>query len=158
MLDPAILEVSAAGARAADEMSEAAALTVNHRQERQLNALIGRLGQGVLASPENCERFQVVFLDANKRVLCVSEFGDGYANGVHLSLRDLFQRALGVGARGIILAHNHPSGDCRPSACDFDSTIKIAQVAKYLEIEIIDHLIFTENSVYSMRMGGVLRS
>ena len=64
--------------------------------------------------------------------------------------------ALRLDARGIILAHNHPSGECRPSGCDIAATHQLAAVASALDIELIDHLIFTHEAVYSMRAGGLL--
>ena len=73
-----------------------------------------------------------------------------------LRLRELFARGLSLGADGMIMAHNHPSGDCRPSSCDIEATLRIAELGKSLEIELIDHLIFTQKSVYSMRWGGEL--
>ena len=61
-----------------------------------------------------------------------------------------------MGARGLIVAHNHPSGDCRPSRSDILATHRLKEVAIALDIELIDHLILTENAVYSMRAGGDL--
>jgi DNA repair protein RadC len=64
--------------------------------------------------------------------------------------------ALRHNATGIILAHSHPSGYCRPSGCDIATTRRLAQVAQALDIALVDHLIFTADAVYSMRAGGLL--
>lgn len=124
--------------------------------ERQIAAMIGRLRELVLAPPANSERLHVAFLDDTNRFLSVAGFGEGRAFALSLSLRELFRHALSVGARGILMAHNHPSGDCRPSALDIEGTRRIASVAQALDIEILDHLIFSENGLYSMRRGAEL--
>jgi DNA repair protein RadC len=71
-------------------------------------------------------------------------------------MRGLLGEALRLDAVGIILAHNHPSGQCRPSERDISATRRLCDVAKALDIALIDHLIFTEDAVYSMRAGGLL--
>ena len=68
----------------------------------------------------------------------------------------MIERALALGAAGFVLAHNHPSGDCRPSADDLAGTRQIAGIAEALELTLIDHLIVTRRCVYSMRAGGCL--
>lgn len=105
----------------------------------------------VLAPPANCERFHVVFLDRNRSYLGVSYFAAGRLDSYTLRLRELFARALSLDARSMIVAHNHPSGDCRPSDHDIRATQQVATQANALEIELIDHLIFTTSQVYSMR-------
>ena len=71
-------------------------------------------------------------------------------------MRDVFSQALSLGASAIILAHNHPSGNCRPSAQDILATRKFGEIANALDIALLDHLILTDTSVYSMRAGGLL--
>lgn len=125
-------------------------------QERQTANLIGRLRELVLAPPAHSERFHVVFLDRTKSILSVAGFGEGGADALSFSLRELFRHALSVGACSIIIAHNHPSGNCHPSAVDIKATKRIAHVAHALEIELLDHLIFSQNGLYSMRRKGEL--
>jgi len=126
------------------------------RKERQITSMIGKLRELVLAPPADSERFHVAFLDSTQRVASVSGFGVGCANALSLNLRDLFRHALLVEARSIIIAHNHPSGDCRPSDRDIAATKRIAQVAQTLDISLLDHLIFSKNGLYSMRKRGEL--
>lgn len=71
-------------------------------------------------------------------------------------MRENFGEALRLDARELILAHNHPSGQCRPSSCDMTATRRLAEVARALDIVLIDHLILTDEAVYSMRAGGLL--
>ena len=118
--------------------------------------MIENLRKLVLAPPANCERFHVLFLDADRGLLGTAALGQGSLNALTVSLRDLFQRALSVKTRGMIMAHNHPSGCFLPSAYDIDATQRIAAIAQPLEIELVDHLIFAERGVYSMRKGAEL--
>jgi DNA repair protein RadC len=71
-------------------------------------------------------------------------------------MRALLGEALRRDASGMILAHGHPSGHCRPSSRDIAVTRRLADVALALDISLIDHLIFTPDAVYSMRAGGLL--
>ena len=71
-------------------------------------------------------------------------------------MRENFGEALRLDAHGLILAHNHPPGHCRPSSCDIIATRRLAEVARALDIVLIDHLIFTDEAVYSMRAEGLL--
>ena len=108
-----------------------------------------------LARPDE-ERFHVVFLDHDRRYRddCILTCG----SGVHLPvrLRDVFARALQQDARNLVVAHNHPSGDCRPSDADLSATTRLREIGQALDIELLDHLIFTREKVYSMRAGGKL--
>ena len=61
----------------------------------------------------------------------------------------IFKVALEYHAHGIILAHNHPSGNPNPSAADIDMTTTILQGGKYLDIKVLDHLILTEEGYFS---------
>lgn len=125
-------------------------------QQQPLPSVVEDLRGLVLAPPANEERFHVVFLDEERRRLGSAALGEGRLGAVSLNLRDLFGRALAVGARRMIMAHNHPSGDCRPSEYDIDATQRISTVAHSLGIELVDHLIFSGDSVFSMRKGGEL--
>jgi len=129
---------------------------VTRPQEELLIRLIRDLRAVVLAPPVKKERFHAVFLDHHRSVLAGAPVGVGDECGLSLKYRELFGKALSVGAHSMIIAHNHPSGDCRPSPTDVIGTKKLASMAKSLEIGLIDHLIFTENAVYSMRGGGEL--
>lgn len=124
--------------------------------EAQLSAMIEYLRSVVLQAPERGERFHAIFVDANRRYLSDGSMGVGEMSALSLRMRDIFGRALAEGARAIIIAHNHPSGDCRPSAHDISATRRLASIAAALDIELLDHLIFTRQSVYSMRAGGDL--
>lgn len=124
--------------------------------EARLSAMIEYLRSVVLRAPEHGERFHAIFVDARRNYLSDASLGQGDINKLTLRMRELFGRALAEGATAIIIAHNHPSGNCRPSPHDIEATIRLSAIGQALDIELLDHLIFTHNSVYSMRAGGIL--
>lgn len=81
---------------------------------------------------------------------------EGSTDLVATRARVLFSRALAVGASGLLLAHNHPSGRCRPSRNDVSATDRMRQIAAALDISLLDHLILAHDQVYSMRSGKYL--
>ncbi|MBV7258122.1 JAB domain-containing protein [Erythrobacter crassostreae] len=125
-------------------------------REAQTAAMVDYLRGIVLAEPAICERFHAIFLDSAHTFIADASMGDGKGAYLKLRLRELFSKALAVDARGLIIAHNHPSGDCRPSQIDIEETSRLKNFANALDIELIDHLIVTKNAIYSMRAGGQL--
>lgn len=124
--------------------------------EQRAGAMIAYLRDVVLAPPAHRERGHAIFVDANSAYLADVPCGVGTMGALTLRLRALLGEALRHDAAGMILAHSHPSGDCRPSDCDISATRRLAEVAQALDIRLIDHLIFTTDAVYSMRAGGLL--
>jgi DNA repair protein RadC len=102
------------------------------------------------------ERFHAVFLDRRNTYLADYALGRGGVQSLTVRMREVFAPALRIGASGLILAHNHPSGKCSPSASDIAATRRIMIVAEALEIEVVDHLIITHESVFSMRAAGLI--
>ena len=121
--------------------------------QRELIDLLRRM---VLLPPRNAEKFHALFLDSQRSYLGGAPLGAGGTGTLSVRMRALFETALALDARGIIVAHNHPSGLCRPSEFDIDATRRLKLVAEALDIELLDHLIITTNSIYSMRAGGNL--
>ena len=124
--------------------------------EARMAALIAYLRTVVLASGGERERCHVIFVDQRNSCLGDASVGMGSLAALSVRMREIFGEALRLDARGMILAHNHPSGHCRPSGCDIAATRRLADIARAIDIELIDHLIFTEEAVYSMRAGGLL--
>ena len=118
--------------------------------------LIAKLRSVLLAPPCAVERLHVVFYDKDRALLGDMGLGYGQSGSLSLRLRQLFSKALSVGARAILIAHNNPSGDCRPSQRDIEATSHLCSIAQALEIDLLDHLIFTQSAVYSMRARGRL--
>ena len=124
--------------------------------EQRAGGTIAYLRQAVLAPGVMHERGHAIFVDADSIWLGDAPCGIGTISALSVRMRALLGEALRHDAAGIILAHSHPSGHCRPSGCDIAATLRLAEVARALDIALIDHLIFTADAVYSMRAGGVL--
>ena len=118
-------------------------------------AMIDFLKAMVVSQPFDVERFHVVFVDRKWAYIGDAPMGVGGAGGLSIRMRDLFATALSHRAHGILVAHNHPSGHCRPSRADVVSTRRLETVATALDIELLDHLIFTKDAVFSMRAGAL---
>ena len=119
-------------------------------------AMVDFLRAMVLKPADGCERFHVIFLDHARAYLGAAPLGEGGTGSLSVRMREVFGKALSLDAKGIIIAHNHPSGECRPSQGDIDATSRLNTIAKAVDIELLDHLIITHDAVYSMRAGGRL--
>lgn len=102
------------------------------------------------------EELRVIYCDASRHYLFDETRSIGASDRLVARMRPLFERALAIGAGGLLLAHNHPSGNCHPSATDIRSTRMLRDIGAALEIEVIDHLIFTRSRCLSMASGGYL--
>lgn len=98
----------------------------------------------------------VFYLDRDGAYITDECLGTGEASRVASKIRTLFHRAIELASPAIILAHNHPSGSCRPSAQDIAETRKLSALAAALGIEIRDHIIVAGASCCSMRRAGLL--
>ncbi len=124
--------------------------------DQRAGGTIAYLRQVLLAPPLVHERGHAIFVDADSIWLSDAPCGIGTMSALSLRMRALLGEALRHDAAGIILAHSHPSGHCWPSGCDIAATRRLAEVARALDIALIDHLIFTADAIYSMRAGGLL--
>lgn len=102
------------------------------------------------------EKVAVVHLDSSRRVIALAEEAPGGEAEVELPVRAIIATALRLGAAGMILAHNHPSGDPRPSRADIAATRALAAAAGALGIRIHDHFIFAGRDFRSFRALGLL--
>lgn len=100
------------------------------------------------------EVFVVVFLNARHNILNHEIVSTGGFTNTLADLRVIFNRALELKAVKLILCHNHPSGNLKPSRQDELLTEKITQAGKILDIEIIDHIIVSEDGYYSFADEG----
>jgi DNA repair protein RadC len=101
------------------------------------------------------ERLWVAHVDGAARCLHV-ECYEGEPESVGMPVRDIIVDAARLGSSGVVLAHNHPSGDARPSNADCQATRKLARAAEALDLTILDHLIFAGRDCASMRRLGLL--
>ncbi|WP_117884178.1 JAB domain-containing protein [Aureibaculum luteum] len=103
------------------------------------------------------ETFKVLFLNNSNKAKGVYELSIGGITGTLVDIRILFAIVLKSLTVGIILAHNHPSGNLNPSEADKELTQKIKKAAKYLDVKVLDHLIITPSGqFYSFADNGIL--
>lgn len=93
-------------------------------------------------------------LDAKCRVLCCRQLTEGSVNSANLSVRQVVEVALGVGATSVVLAHNHPSGVALPSGEDIQSTRRIAAALRAVEVNLADHIVVSDGDYVSMVQTG----
>ena len=101
------------------------------------------------------ERLWVAHVDEHSNCLHLSHH-DGAEASTDFPLRAIIADAVYHGSAGIVLAHNHPSGDSRPSEADCRATRRLASAAEALDCTILDHLIFAGSDCTSLRRLGYL--
>ncbi len=103
------------------------------------------------------ESFKILLLNNNNNVKGIYELSKGGISATFVDVRILFATVLKSLSVGIILAHNHPSGQLKPSEMDKALTSKIKKASKYFDIKVLDHLIITPNGeYYSFADNGIL--
>lgn len=105
---------------------------------------------------EEVEVFRVFFLDSKLQVLAEEELERGTIDRAAVYPRTVIEAAMRHKATGIVLAHNHPSGDTTPSELDRTLTKAIVLAGAALDIRVVDHLIVSRDRVVSFRESGLL--
>lgn len=111
-----------------------------------------------LLTNENKEHFIALYLDGSNQVISYSVVTIGIANQSLVHPREVFQGAILTGACSLIVAHNHPSGNLKPSREDDSVTTRLKEAGVLLGIKLLDHIIFTSSSTafYSYNEKGKL--
>ena len=102
------------------------------------------------------EQFRVLFLDRKNRLLGDELMAEGTVDRTAVFPREIARRALELGASAVILAHNHPSGDPKPSADDAAMTAKIVAACAAVEVAVHDHLVVARSGAASLRTLGLM--
>jgi DNA repair protein RadC len=102
------------------------------------------------------EQFKILFLNRANRVIGFMELSSGGITGTVVDPRVVLAAALKILACGLVLAHNHPSGNLLPSQADEELTQKLKAAAGHFDIKIIDHLILNDEGFYSFSEEGLL--
>jgi DNA repair protein RadC len=103
------------------------------------------------------EQFVVAYLNRANKVIGLYKASQGGITGTVADPRLILVTALKVAATSLILAHNHPSGNLKPSRADEELTQKISGAAKFMDIKVLDHLILdAEGNYYSFADYGLL--
>ena len=105
---------------------------------------------------ESKEFFEALLLDSKNRVLKRVTVSIGSLNNSIVHPREVFKQAIAASAAGIIVAHNHPSGDPTPSAEDRMVTARLVECGKLVGIDVLDHLIIGDNRWLSLKELGMM--
>lgn len=105
---------------------------------------------------KDTEIFVAIFLNQSNKILHNYILSEGGITGTVVDPRVLFKKALEYNAVSIILCHNHPSGNLKPSQADKQLTQKIKDAATYFDIKILDHIIVSNEGYYSFADDGLL--
>ena len=107
---------------------------------------LGRLASEVAA---------IAYLDAAHGLLGMRHVV-GARSWLHFPIRSIVRDALSLDARGVVMAHNHPSGHAEPSAADLAFTRRLALCLEAIDIHLLDHLVIAGGNMTSLRADGVL--
>lgn len=102
------------------------------------------------------EQFRVLFLDAKNQLIADEVMNEGTVDHAPVYPREVARRALELSAASVILVHNHPSGDPKPSAADLAITREIVAAAEAISVRVHDHLVIGRDGVSSFKTLGLL--
>ena len=100
------------------------------------------------------EQFWTVYLNNSNKVLSQQKISEGGMTATVVDVRLILKRALEVNATALVLCHNHPSGALKPSEADVTLTEKVKNAAKFMDIQVLDHIIVTDQSYFSFADQG----
>lgn len=106
------------------------------------------IGEWDLNTIEHHESFKLLLLNRANKVLGVANISQGGTNGTITDIKIILQYAIKSNASGIIVCHNHPSGNMNPSESDSKITQKIKEAGNLVDVQLLDHLIITTDGEY----------
>lgn len=118
------------------------------------SALIAYVKQAL--AHETREQFRVLYLDKKNQLIADEVMNHGTVDHAPVYPREVARRALELAASGVILVHNHPSGDPSPSAADIEMTRQVVAALRPLGIAVHDHLIAGRDGVASLKGLGLM--
>jgi len=104
----------------------------------------------------NTEEFWVLMLNRQNEIIELKQISSGGVAGTVVDPKVIFKSAIQSLASSIILSHNHPSGNLKPSKADIAITNKLKSAGESLEIKVLDHLIISEQGYYSFADEGIM--
>ncbi len=129
-----------------EPISELASVT----RPEEVNALVrGRL------RGKKKEHFLAILLDTRGHVIKVDPVSEGSLDASIVHPREVFKEAISASAASVIFVHNHPSGNCEPSAEDIDLTKRLVQAGEIVGITVVDHVIIADTSFLSLKRKGL---
>lgn len=156
-----LMRIDGVGEQAAILLSLAGSLPRRFQQENPLGRRIATPADatGFCRSLFNAQRYETIYvvsLDKNLRVLYCDKLSSGTLTETAVYPRLVVESALRHGAHSLLLTHNHPSGDPRPSKADIDATLLILRALEPIGIKLHDHIIISRGDAYSMTRGALL--
>lgn len=133
--------------RRAEEAAELYKITSSNSIFEIMQPILGELPH---------EEFWIIYLNNSNKVILKTQLSKGGITGTLVDVRLVFKTALEIGATGVILCHNHPSGALKPSDADKQITRKLKSAGENLDIKILDHVIVTETAWFSFADEGIL--
>ena len=103
------------------------------------------------------ERFYVICLDSRRRVIHTAKVSEGTVGHAHVPIRTVVEKALRYNATGIVLCHNHPRGNVRPSNDDIHLTSELKKALLPLGIEVVEHIIVGDHQYFSFFENDLLK-
>ena len=100
------------------------------------------------------EEFKILLLNRHNTVLGIYSVSKGGTTSTVVDPKLVFSVALKCNASSLIFAHNHPSGNLKPSKTDINLTNKLLAAANFLDIVVLDHIIISQNGYYSFSDNG----
>lgn len=102
------------------------------------------------------EEFWVILLNRSNKIIAKEKISQGGVSGTVTDIRLILKKAIEKLACSLILCHNHPSGNLKPSESDISITKKLSEAGKFMEINVLDHIIVTDQAFYSFADEGYM--
>jgi DNA repair protein RadC len=102
------------------------------------------------------EEVRVLFLNAKNLLLANEVMWDGSVDEASVHVREVISRAIALGATGLIIVHNHPSGDPTPSSQDIRLTRELTEAGRHMKVQVHDHIIVGSSGRSSLRALGLM--
>lgn len=132
-------------------------------------ALADAIAEPVISSPKSLfeymkqsmfdlheESLRVVFVDTKNKIIKIETISTGEEDQTAVYPRKIMKRALALNSTGVLVVHNHPSGDPAPSNSDINVTNALCNAAETLGLRLLDHLIVAGNNYFSFREKGLI--
>ena len=142
-------------AEAAIELYKRLQIKQAERQQVISSDTVCNILRPLIGDIEN-EEFWAIYLNQSNRIIRKERLSAGGLTGTYVDIRLIMKEALLCNATGMIIAHNHPSGNEKPSGEDNRITEQVKKAAETLNIRLIDHIIITSNTHYSYMDNDML--
>ncbi len=108
----------------------------------------------LLLCNRDIEVFCCIFMDSNLSVIAIEEMFAGSVAQVKVHAREVVKRSIDLKATSVVVCHNHPNGEAKPSEEDIEYTNELKQGLKLMEITLLDHIIVANSTATSMKKSG----